>query len=178
MRRIIAFMLLSGVFVCSCGCKSTTKEFDFVEKAIIRESYPVRLEPEFKWNFGRLTLSTAGVFLRFAEDGCEAADYLQGVQRVQLGVYAVQNSPHSGRLGILETVEKKLEELGWENFVRVKDGDGHVSISFREINKRTASLYITIFEPDEMVILEVKGRLSKMIEKAVQEKGSPIEVKG
>jgi hypothetical protein len=154
------------------GCL-TTNEFNYIERSIKKEISPAKIKTKFKFAFGPISLSTARFIANFTHDGQEASKYLKEIQRVQVGVYEIHETEKSSQLRIPRKVEQKLEKLGWEMFIRVKEKDKHVNLFYKQINKHVSGLYVIVLEADEMVIVEVLGNLEQIIEQAIQEHGFP-----
>ncbi len=173
MKRSILLLLLCGIFASLfIGCL-TTNEFNYIERSIKKEISPAKVKTKFKFAFGPISLSTARSIVNFTKDGEEASKYLKEIQRVQVGVYEVHEAERASQLRIPRKVEQKLEKLGWEIFIRIKEKDEHVNLFYKQISKHVSGLYMIVLEADEMVIVEVLGNLEQIIEQAIQEHGFP-----
>ena len=96
MRKSLILLLLSGMFLWITGC-NTSGDFNYVERAIRKQIHPARLKTEFKFAFGPVSLSTAKMFVRFADTDDEVIDYLREISHVQVGVYKIRNRKHESR---------------------------------------------------------------------------------
>ena len=173
MRRLYLLFLLSGVLVFCTGCL-TSSEFNFVERTIMEEIKPVEVRTNFKFSFGPISLSTASAFISLANDEArKVGQYLHEISKCQVGIYEIDRSDRSADLKIPRNVENKLSELGWEIFVRVKEKDANINLFYKLVNEEICSLYAIVLENDEMFIVEVRGRLGKIIEDAIQKHGLP-----
>jgi len=170
MRKIILLLLLCGIVFLIPGCL-TTSEFDYIENAIRKEIRPARIHTDFKFSFGPASLATIRGAAGLCSEGRKAAKILAEISNVQVGVYKIENYKKTDKFQIPLNVEEKLYKSGWESFVRVKDKDEHVNLLYKELKSHVCSLYIISLERDELVIVEVCGRLEKIIEQAIKEHG-------
>lgn len=172
MKKLKLILLLSGILIFCSACL-TSSEFNHIEQAIIKEIHPAKVKTNFKFSFGPISLSTAETFVSFTDEGREASKYLHEISKVQVGIYEIEKTSRPFQLKIPHRVEKELNELGWEIFIRAKEKDEHVNLFYKQVNEHIGSLYVIVLEKDEMVIVEVRGRLDKLIEEAIQKHGFP-----
>ncbi|MBD3287581.1 DUF4252 domain-containing protein [candidate division KSB1 bacterium] len=176
--KIFLLTMISALFISSSGC-IPTRDFEFIEDAIRSDLHSdIHLKTNFKFSFGPVSISTIRLFVDLADADNEAEMYLKEIKRVQIGVYEVRHNRFGkGRVRIPLKVRDKLEEMDYELFINARERGEHVNLYFKELNRYFSSLYIIVFEDDELVILEVRGNLENMIEKAIQEHGVPGDPK-
>ncbi|MBN2012847.1 DUF4252 domain-containing protein [candidate division KSB1 bacterium] len=174
MRKAMFIIVIAGLLPMFSGCM-TSHEFNYVERAIRHQIRPANIKTNFKFSFGPLTLAPARIITHYVDDAKEADMYLREIKKVQVGVYEIRNTDDRSKFRIPRDAEKKLTDLGWEPFVRVRERDGQqVDIFYKTISDRMASIYAVVLDHDELVIVELKGRLDRIIEKAIQEQGLSI----
>ena len=169
MRKYTLIFLFGAILLICNGCL-TSNEFNYIERTIKKESHPVKVRTNFKFSFGPISLSTVRKFVNFTDEGKKANKYLTEIDNVQVGVYEIQTD-QLYHLKIPYNVEQKLNNLGWQMFVRVKGKDEHVNLFYKQINEQLSSLYVIVLEDEELVIVEVKGKLDALIEQAIHEHG-------
>lgn len=176
--KIILILMISALFIVITGC-IPSRDFEFIEDAIRSDLHSdLHIKTNFKFAFGPVSLSTIRVFVDLVDADDEAEMYLKEIKQVQVGVYEVRRYQNSaGRVHIPLKVRNKLEELGWELFVNARERDEHVNLYYKQLNNYVGSLYVIVFENEELVILEVRGNLENMIEKAIQQHGVPGDPK-
>jgi len=111
--------------------------------------------------------------VRFTDAKEEALQYLKEIDKVQVGVYEIEHGDRASKLMIPRDVEDKLIDSGWELFVRVKEKDEHVDLFYKQINDHVSSIYVIVLEPEEMVLVELKGDQEKIIDTEIREHGLP-----
>lgn len=164
MGKKLTLIVLSCILLCCMGCR-TSSEFNYIEGSIRDGIHPANLDKEFKFGLGWLSKR---MICAFVDD--EADMYLKEIKKVQLGVYKISNSDKSDTFQIPHNVKKCMVEKGWEPFVYVRDKGGeNVSLYFKQISEKKASIYMIVLEPHELVIVEIKGKLNKILEKALCE---------
>lgn len=173
MKKLNLILWLSGILILLFAGCMPSNEFNYIERAIRKQIYPAKIKTKFKFSFGPISLSTIKTVVNFTDASDEAISYLAEIKKVQVGVYEIRNVDRSSQLRIPPDAEKKLNELGWEIFIRVKEKNEHVDLFYKQINKYISSMYVIVVEDDELVIVEVKGKLDRLIEKAIQEPGFP-----
>jgi hypothetical protein len=85
----------------------------------------------------------------------------------------MQQSQPDLPLTIPSEAEQHLIDAGWETFVRVRDHEQQVSLWYKPINDRMSGVYVVVLNQGQLVVVEIQGRLDKLIEKALQEQGIP-----
>jgi hypothetical protein len=122
----------------------------------------VQLEQEFG-----LTVTRSGMWL--ARKAMKHADEdeisLKGVRRVEIGVYQVQGPRN-------DSVQRSglgAEEFpGWTPLVRVHEDDEDILVLTRERDGKLRRLLIVAAEPDEWVLVRIRGNLDRIIEDAIE----------
>ena len=166
MGRKIILIILSVILLCCTGCR-TSADFNTIEDSIRDGIYPANLDTDFKFSIGSLSM---GILNGFIDDKAEADVYLKEIKAVQVGIYKISNSERSISFQIPDNVEQCMADKGWEPFVRVRNRKGeNVSLYFRQLSKKEASIYVIVLEPDELVIAEINGKLENILEKAICE---------
>jgi len=171
-KRIIIFILL--IFMISTflfsGCVMVDRDFRLTRNEILdvfgddffKTDVQFQIGPEF------LTLGKAAMFIANVEP--EMRNYLHDIHRLQIGVYQItrrQNRPPQ----IPKNIEFRLKEYGYQPIIKVKSRDEQVWIFTQIEHNRLRALYIISLDSEELVLLEMKGRLGRLIEKAVKDRG-------
>ncbi len=172
MKKLKILLLLSGILLICTGCITST-EFNCVENMIKEQINPARIKTNFKFSFGPVSLSTARTFINIADNEKEVDTYLKEITSVQLGIYEIHSTERSHQLNIPGDIKNNFNKLGWEMFVNAKNNNEHVNLYYRQINDVIGSMYVVVLERHEMIIVEVRGRLDKIIEAAIREHGLP-----
>jgi len=173
MIRYVKIMITSALLMMlSSGCM-TNGEFNFIERSIKKEIYPSTVRTKFKFSFGAISMSTARSVVRLADADEEALNYLNEIDKAQIGVYEIEHREESADRLIPHDVEERLNRSGYHIFVRVRERGENVNLYFKEISDSCCGLYCIVIDNDELVIVEVQGRLDKLIEEALNERSVP-----
>jgi len=104
----------------------------------------------------------------------EAAAILLDIRTVQIGVYELQG-PERRRVAIPLSVERRLAHRGYEPIVKVK-GRGEATLILAQLRKdRLKGLFVVAADGRELVLVEIRGRLERVLEQAVRERGLPVK---
>jgi hypothetical protein len=114
----------------------------------------VELDREIGLRLGRCSLAIARRVLRD-----EKEIPLQGVRRIEVGVYRVLD-PGTG--------PNELQLAGWETVVRVREQDAYVHVLAREREERLTRLAVVVAEPEEWVLVRVSGDLEHLLEPTLE----------
>ncbi|NVM03575.1 MAG: DUF4252 domain-containing protein [Candidatus Helarchaeota archaeon] len=175
MRKSLAVLWVSGIFILLCSGCMTSNDFNYVEKSIENEIYPATMKTNFKLSLGPVMLSPLKTIVNLTDRKDKASPYLDEISNVQFGVYKIDKTNKSPKLKIPPIVEEKLNKSGWEIFIRVREKNEMVEFYYRQISKDIIGIYAIVLNADNLVIAEMRGRLARIIEKAVQEHGFPLK---
>jgi len=173
MKNLHIILLMSIIFPVLCSGCSTTSDFDYVQKAIEEQIYPTKINSHFKISLGFFSLGVMKTIVPFMVRQYNLRPYLDEINNIQIGIYEIEKSSKPLRFNVPKNVEEKLRELGWHIFIRVREKEERVDCYFRELNELISSLYFIIQDGNDIVIMEVKGRFGRLIEKVIQERGLP-----
>lgn len=149
--------LLSGALA---GCVGFRGPADVHRE--VRETTGVAYEREMGLTLGGPALAMA----RWAADRYVEEDIpdLSGLRKVQVGIY---EAPPGG--GAARRSVQAHDFPTWEPLVEVSDGDEeHVLVMVRRRDEAIRMLLVVVDEPDELVIVRLKGYLDTILEDAVR----------
>ena len=170
MKKSSLLLLLLGItIIWSSGC--TTNEFNDVQHAIEKQIQPAKTKTHLKLNLGPVLLFPVKTIVNLIDTEDEASPYLDEIMKVQVGVYKIKKTNQPAELKIPDTVKKVLLESGWEIFIRVREKNEMVECYYKQKSEDIIGIYTIVLDDDNLIIAEVRGRLDRIIEKAVQERG-------
>lgn len=170
--RIMVGVLVTGLCTCFLsGCVFVSVDFRDTKDIITRELGPVDIDTEVQLRIGSGMLSLGRLVASCADVDREAMSYLRDIRNVQIGVYKLRNAKRDRPIVIPEKIGKRLARKGYEPMVRTKERDGAVWVMTKIRGKRLEALYVIALDPEELVLVEVRGRLERLIEKAIREHG-------
>ncbi|MFQ5511206.1 MAG: DUF4252 domain-containing protein [Candidatus Krumholzibacteriia bacterium] len=151
----------------SSGCL-WAPELDRVRREIQGQLPGSRFKKEFAITLGPLSLGLARSAVRFVPDAREARAYLKEIRKVKLAVYKVEDIPSSVRVQAPAQLQELLER-DWELAARINDDGERVWILYREHKGVVREIYVVVLSDDELVMIRAKGRIDRIVERAVQE---------
>ena len=173
-KIIILIFILSIVAFLLPGCVFVSLDFCQTRNSILDEIGNTRTETEVQFQIGSGLLSLSRMIISIAdhsEDGDKATDLLRDIRNVQIGVYKLNEFNENRPLVIPPRIAKKLSKKGYEAMMKVKERDGATWVMTKMRGKRLTSLYIITLDREELVLVEIQGRLGRLIEKAVHDHG-------
>jgi hypothetical protein len=175
MKRVFIILIVGLVVFGLAVAASCIPRNEFIDVATsVRTSlYPAQVEKKFKLRVGPMMILAAQFISQRATDMPEIAEYLGEIKNVQIGIYDVKREGPSVPLAIPAEADQGLMERGWEPFVRVRDREQQVTLFYKAINDRISGVYAVVLAEDKLVVVEVQGKLDKLIEKAIQQHGLP-----
>ena len=151
------------------GCVFISADFRRTKDLIISELGHVEVETEIQFQVGSGLLSISELAISCTDADDEALGYLKDISNVQVGIYKLYNSPRD--LRIPKKIGQNLHKKGYIPIVKVKEPGNAIWVLTKMRGKHLNSLYIIVLERDELVLVEVEGRLEKIVEKAIREHG-------
>ena len=153
------------------GCILVNSDFLHTKELILDEIGPADVKTEFQLQIGPGMISLGCIAVSFTDAKDEVNKYLKDIRNVQVGVYNLYDVDRKQPIVIPNKIGKKLLRKGYEPLVKVKERDGAVWVMTKMKRKRIESLYVIALDRSELVLVEVQGRLERLIEKAIREHG-------
>ena len=108
---------------------------------------------------GRIGLAVARMAL---DEDDDEQRLLQGLTKVQVGIYRVESRPESP--GEMEL--SRVTMAHWEPMVNVKEGDEDVLVLLKRKKGQVREMLVVVNDQDELTIVRMKGRLDQVLEEA------------
>ena len=163
---LVALPLTLGLSGCVMGAADIAAEVD----AVAWELRPLHLEPEIELHFGRAVLGLASTAARWSDDlDAEfAADVLDEVDRVHVGIYELEGHRRDAPRDLGLDAREELADMGWRVLVRTRDmGESHW-VFVRPGVRRGYEMLVVGLEGRELVVAKLEGDLAGMIDHAVR----------
>lgn len=179
MRRSIPRLLAvgaAGLFLTGCFY---SREIDRMRHSIEHEIPGAEFRQTVVVTLGPVGLQFARWVVGLVEDADAqtAREYLKHVQRVKVGVYKTEYLPGLEEVRLPRQVRRALERDGWEMAVRVKEEGNLVWVFYREQKGVVRDLFVTIVSDEEMVLVRFKGRLDRILQKAIDDYGPELQAR-
>jgi hypothetical protein len=108
----------------------------------------------------------------FVPGAGEARSWLKDVSRVEVAVYDVTGDDLARSVTTPSHVGELLDK-GWELAARVREPDQSVWVLCRVDDESVRELFVVSLDRDELVLVKVKGRLERLIARALSDKDGP-----
>jgi hypothetical protein len=90
---------------------------------------------------------------------------LRGIKRVEVGIYLPKKRHEGAAPGRLDMSQFE----GWSPIVRVHEEDEEALVMVRVRKGEIRGMLVVVSEPDELVLVRMKGRLDRILEEAMSE---------
>jgi len=165
----VGVLSLAAVLLFS-GCVMVDRDFRLTRDEIFDSLNSLDLNTEVQFQIGAGLLSLGKFVTSFSNMNQDTRDMLREIHSLQIGVYQIEN--HRENLPPIPTkIERRLKQRGYLPIVKVKAKDENVWIFVKMRHRRLGAMYIISLDQEELVLVELKGNLGKLIEKAVRDQG-------
>lgn len=172
-KLFLILILLLPLFL--SGCIGINEEFADIRNEVFN-NFGGEYKSEVQFSIGSAGITVSSWFVDAAAEEDIAADILDDVSSVQVGVYKKLRGTDSPRMNTLREIENKMSESGWRSIVKTCDEDELAAVYVRknpdEILDR---LFVISLDKDELVLVEVEGDLNEAISTIIREKGIDID---
>lgn len=174
-RLLVASLLLLPLIAgCVFGNERIRDEVD----TIAWDLRPTELEPQVELRIGRGLLGLVSTVARWSDDDDAdfAAELLDEVEAVDLGIYTLLEQGRESPDGLTTDGVEELKDLGWRVVVRTSEHrDGDRWVLYRGESGRDQMLVIG-FEDEELIVLRLTGQLGGILDNAIRREDDLIVV--
>lgn len=164
MRSSIAGVLAIALSCALTGCFDDPDIAEVVD-LIAWEVEPARLEPRAELRFGRGSLSLARSVCGWVEECEEYGPLLEGIQQAHIGVYELDGSYPTQRIGSSHDLRFDLESEGWHVALHAQERRGQTVLALTRVEYgELTGLYVVTCEDDEIVVVKLEGELSRPLD--------------
>ena len=170
-KRIGTLVGMAFLLTTLTGCL-WAPELDSVRKDIERQIPDAHFEKEFAISLGPISLGLARTIIRLVPDADvhEAREYLGDLSKVQVAVYEANHVPRGAEVRTPQRFESLLDE-GWEMAIKAREHGESIWVMYRSDDDEIREVYIIVLDPDELVLVKVRGRLDRLFAKVMEEHG-------
>jgi hypothetical protein len=158
------------------GCIGINEEFGEIRDEVIK-NFGGEYKSEVQFSVGSVGITVSSWFVDASAEEDMAADILDDVSSVQVGIYKKLRDTKSPDINTLHDIEDKMSQSGWKSIVR---SSSHSELSAVYVgNNPDESLnrmFVISLDGDELVLVEVKGDLKEAIATVIREKGMKIDI--
>jgi hypothetical protein len=167
LRRTTGAVLLALAGLTLTGCLRAT-QLERIGAEIAWQHPEARFQREISLSLGSVPMSIARLAVGLGgEDAREAKAYLESVSRLEFAVYKVHGIDDFTGTDTPEVIDDLIANDGWEMIVKAKDKGELVWILYREDNGQIRDILLTVLEDDEMILINVSGRLDRLFADAL-----------
>ncbi len=158
------------------GCIGINEEFGEIRDEVIK-NFGGEYKSEVQFSVGSVGISVSSWFVDTAAEEDIAADILDDVSSVQVGIYKKLRGTTSPDINTLREIEDKMSESGWKSIVRSSDKGELTAVYVRENRAETLDrMFVISLDGDELVLVDVEGDLKEAIATVIREKGMKINM--
>ena len=176
MRTKTLFMSLLFLPLFLNGCIGINEEFSEIRDEVIK-NFGGEYKSEVQFSIGSVGISVSSWFVDAAAEEDIAADILDDVSSVQVGIYKKLRGTTSPDINTLREIEDKMSENGWKSIVRSSDTGELTAVYVRKYRAETLDrMFVISMDGDELVLVDVEGDLKEAIATVIREKGIKMDI--
>lgn len=160
------------------GCVIGNARIEDEVATIAWDLRPMELDAQVEMQFGRGLLGLAGAVARWSdeEDAEFAAELLDEIDAVDVGIYDLNGDLRRGPGTLTATGIEELRDLGWRPVVRTSERrDGSRWVLYRTDGGLDQMLVVGI-EDDQLVVLRLSGHLGGLLDNAIRREDDLVVV--
>jgi hypothetical protein len=173
-KKIAQVLLLAMLSLSFTGCIGVNGSFKKIRNTL-KNNLDLEYNKTVEFSIGRTGIMLAGMVVRFADTEEPIEDVLREVTRVQVGIYERDYGDLNAKVENLNVLTAEMENQGWKYIVRSVQSNEMVSVFIREDDPEFNQLYVVNVSDHEMVLVEIHGDLSKVIEIVLREKAFDVD---
>ncbi len=147
------------------GC-GPARELKQVKQDIARQLPDADFEHELSFAIGPGGMALTRAITSFVPDTDDVHRYLEDVTRVEVAVYEIHTDKPSRRIETPSRIEEMLAN-GWELAARVREKHESAWVLYRIEGDSVRELFVVALDKEELVLVKVKGRLERVIGRAL-----------
>jgi hypothetical protein len=153
------------------GCIGIDHEFEEIRDEVIKK-FGGEYKSEVQFSIGNVGISVSSWIADVAADEDLAADILDDVSSVQVGVYKKLRGTNSRDINALRDIEDKMSQSGWKSIVKSSEDGELTGIYIRKNHAEILDrMFVINLDDNELVLVDVQGDLKEAITTAIREKG-------
>lgn len=145
-----------------------TPELSQVKQDIARQIPDATFDHQVSLAIGPGGMALARAVVSMVPQAGDARGWLKDVSRVEVAVYEVHLDDPGRRIATPSRIEDMLDD-GWEMAARVREEDESVWLLYRLDGESVRELFVVALDKDELVLVRVKGRLERLIARALSD---------
>lgn len=165
----IVLLILLGFTL--TGCIHVNRQFKDTRNAIL-SNVDAEFERDIEFGLGPVGLTLARAVVSIAADeehADEARIALSSVSEVQVGVYKITGRNSNLSMSNFNDVTENLKDAGWVPIVRSSQ-DGELNMVFVQDDYESLNnIYVIALDHDELAIVNVSGRLERLVALGLRE---------
>ena len=167
LMRDVAVAMTAALLPLAGGCV-WTPELSAVKRDIARQIPGASFDRQVSFALGPGGMALARAVVSFVPDEHDARRLLKDVSRVEVSVYEIHADDDDRRVATPSSIEEMLAD-GWEMAARVRQEGEAVWVLYRVEGESVRELFVVSLDRDELVLVKVKGRLERLIARALSE---------
>jgi hypothetical protein len=164
------FPLLVATVLLTSGCISVNRNFKEIRLNLINK-FGNDYHREIEISAGPFAINLASWVVNFSQDDKLIDDLMRQVSNVQVGVYTLTRNGGKEKHAIMEKINYEMQSRGWKYIVKSYNDDELTAIY---VSKNPVMLFRKMFiithDSEELVLVEVEGKLDRLIELAIHDK--------
>jgi hypothetical protein len=169
--NFIVFLFLS---FSNYGCFGVNGDFKDLRNEIFKTLNAEEVDKEFEYSASNFEVYLASKIASMSDRMIEAEIALEKISNVQIGVYNVRENELPSP-NIIFHLDKKMREKGWSNLIKSCNHKEGCFVYINLENKdRIKNAFLLNIDSEEIVIIEIHGKLDNLVEQIIKKRGIRI----
>ncbi|MEJ2103084.1 MAG: DUF4252 domain-containing protein [Ignavibacteriaceae bacterium] len=176
MKSKIIFLPILFLPLFLSGCIGVNEDFSEIRNKVIK-TFGGDYKSEVQFSIGSVGITVSSWIVDANTEEDIAADLLDDVSSVQVGVYKKLRGSNSPDMNTLREIESKMSESGWKSIVKTCDENELAAVYVRKNPSETLNrLFVISLDDEELILVEAEGDLKEAISTVIKEKGMYIDI--
>ncbi|OGU76212.1 MAG: hypothetical protein A2V93_03300 [Ignavibacteria bacterium RBG_16_34_14] len=168
--------LIIVVLFIAAGCINVNRNFKEVSTKLINK-FGNDYHREIEASVGPFLINFASWVVNFSQEDEIVDDLMRQVTNVQVGVYTMTNDRKRERSSVMEKINIEMQSRGWRYIVRSYGNEELTAIYISSDPEMFfKKLFIITHDSEQLVLVEVEGKLDRLIELAIHDKKFKFDI--
>jgi hypothetical protein len=171
MKTLLKFSpLIVTLLIAASGCIGINRNFREVRATLISK-FGNDYHREIEVSVGPFLINFASWVVNLSQEDEIVDDLMRQVSNVQVGVYTMTKDREKEKNTVMEKINSEMQSRGWRYIVRSYSDDELTAVYVsKDPEMFFKKMFIITHDSEQLVLVEVEGKLDKLIELAIHDK--------
>jgi hypothetical protein len=173
-KTILKMVLLLSFLFLVCGCLGVDGDFRKTRNEVFKLLNTDELDREFEYSFSGFEIFLASKIASLSDRTFDIEMLLEKISNVQIGIYNLGGNELLTS-ETLNPLEERMRKKGWTRLIKSCDHNDKCFVYVNiENTERIKDVFILVVDSEQLVMLEVHGKLDKLVEQVIKKRGIKV----